>query len=319
MLAYLVRRIAMMIPILLLVSVIAFSLIHLVPGDPALVILGPEAPMETVEALREQMGLNRPLIVQYASWLGSTLQGDLGRSLVDRQPVAKLIVQRLPATMELAIFTFLVATVIAVPLGIYTAVKRGSVADWVGSVAALFGQSIPHFWLGIMLIMLFSLNLKWLPSSGYVHFWENPKANLLAMILPAVATGAREAAVITRYLRASLLEVLKADYVRTARAKGLGERIVILRHAVRNALIPVLTASGLQIAGLLGGLVITETIFTIPGFGRLIVDSIFQRDIPVVQGAVLFAALMVMTVNLLVDIIYSLVDPRIKLASGKGA
>ncbi len=309
----------MMIPILLLVSVIAFSLIHLVPGDPALVILGPEAPMETVEALREQMGLNRPLIVQYASWLGSTLQGDLGRSLVDRQPVAKLIVQRLPATMELAIFTFLVATVIAVPLGIYTAVKRGSVADWVGSVAALFGQSIPHFWLGIMLIMLFSLNLKWLPSSGYVHFWENPKANLLAMILPAVATGAREAAVITRYLRASLLEVLKADYVRTARAKGLGERIVILRHAVRNALIPVLTASGLQIAGLLGGLVITETIFTIPGFGRLIVDSIFQRDIPVVQGAVLFAALMVMTVNLLVDIIYSLVDPRIKLASGKGA
>jgi peptide/nickel transport system permease protein len=185
-------------------------------------------------------------------------------------------------------------------------------------VVALFGQSIPHFWLGIMLIVLFSLKLKWLPSSGYVHLWENPRANLLAMILPAAATGAREAAVITRYLRASLLEVLKQDYVRTARAKGLGERVVILRHAVRNALIPVITASGLQIAGLLGGLVITETIFTIPGFGRLIVDAIFQRDIPVIQGAVLCAALMVMAVNLLVDIVYSMVDPRIKL-SGKGA
>jgi len=309
----------MMIPILLLVSVIAFSLIHLVPGDPALVILGPEAPMETVEALREQMGLNRPLIVQYGSWLGATLQGDLGRSLVDRQPVAKMILQRLPATIELAGFTFLVSILIAIPIGVYTAVKRGSASDWLGSVAALFGQSIPHFWLGIMLIMLFSLKLKWLPSSGYVPFWENPKANLLAMILPAIATGAREAAVLTRYLRASLLEVLKQDYVRTARAKGLGERVVVMRHAVRNALIPVLTASGLQIAGLLGGLVITETIFTIPGFGRLIVDAIFQRDIPVVQGSVLFAALMVMTVNLMVDIIYSLVDPRIKLGTGKGA
>lgn len=316
--SYLVRRIALMIPILLLVSIIAFSLIHLVPGDPALVILGPEAPMETVEQLRKQLGLDRPVIIQYIEWLGSTLKGDLGRSLVDRQPVAQLIMQRLPATFELAVLTFLVAALIAVPIGIYTAVRRGSAADWVGSVAALFGQSIPHFWLGIMLIMLFSLKLQWLPSSGYVHFWEDPKANLLAMILPALATGAREAAVITRYLRASLLEVLKQDYVRTARAKGLSERVVTLRHAVRNALIPVITASGLQIAGLLGGLVITETIFTIPGFGRLIVDAIFQRDIPVIQGAVLFAALMVMSINLIVDLVYSLVDPRIKLA-GKGA
>jgi peptide/nickel transport system permease protein len=318
MVTYLVRRIALMIPILFLVSIIAFSLIHMVPGDPALVILGPEAPRETVEALRRQLGLDRPVIIQYLDWLGHTARGDLGRSLVDRQPVAKLIRQRLPATFELALLTFLFSTAIAVPIGIFTAVRRGSVADWIGSVVALFGQSIPHFWLGIMLIVLFSLKLKWLPSSGYVHLWENPRANLLAMILPAAATGAREAAVITRYLRASLLEVLKQDYVRTARAKGLGERVVILRHAVRNALIPVITASGLQIAGLLGGLVITETIFTIPGFGRLIVDAIFQRDIPVIQGSVLCAALMVMAVNLLVDIVYSMVDPRIKL-SGKGA
>jgi len=317
-LAFLTRRVALMIPILLLVSIIAFSLIHLIPGDPALVILGPEAPRETVEALRKQLGLDRPLVVQYAAWLGSALQGDLGRSLVDRQPVRKLIGQRLPATLELAALTFLLAITIAVPIGIYTSVRRGGVADWIGSVAALAGQSIPHFWLGIMLIMLFSLQWKLLPASGYVPIWVNWKANLLSLILPAFATGAREAAVTTRYLRASLLEVLKQDYVRTAKAKGLAEWVVILRHAVRNALIPVITASGLQIAALLGGLVITETIFTIPGFGRLIVDAIFQRDIPVVQGAVLFAAFMVMTVNLVIDIIYSAVDPRIKLSGGRG-
>lgn len=317
MLTFLLRRIALMIPILLLVSMIAFSLIHLVPGDPALVILGPEAPRETVETLRKQMGLDKPLPVQYATWLGKALTGNLGQSLVDRQPVTKLIRQRLPATLELAALTFLVSILIAVPIGIYTAVRRGGLADFVGTVAALAGQSIPHFWLGIMLIMFFSLKLQWLPSSGYVHIWENPKANLLAMIMPALATGAREAAVTTRYLRSSLLDVLKQDYVRTAKAKGLSDRIVVFRHAVRNALIPVITASGLQIASLLGGLVITETIFTIPGFGRLIVDAIFQRDIPVIQGAVLFAAVMVMTVNLLVDMVYSVVDPRIQLAGGR--
>jgi peptide/nickel transport system permease protein len=315
---FLARRVALMIPILLLVSILAFGLIHLVPGDPAQVILGPEASQETVHALRAQLGLDRPVLVQYASWLGHALHGDLGRSLVDRQPVGKLIAQRLPATLELAVLTFLLSLLIAVPIGVYTSVKRGGLADWVGSVAALAGQSIPHFWLGIMLIMFFSLQLKLLPPSGYVPFWVNPKANLLSLLLPAIATGAREAAVTTRYLRASLLDVLRQDYVRTARAKGLAQRVVILRHAVRNALIPVITASGLQIAALLGGLVITETIFTIPGFGRLIVDAIFQRDIPVVQGAVLVAALMVMGINLLVDVIYSLVDPRIKLAAGRG-
>jgi len=307
-----------MLPILLLVSIIAFSLIHLIPGDPALVILGPEAPRETVEALREQLGLNRPVIVQYLSWLGQVVQGDLGRSLVDRQPVLKLIWQRLPATLELAVLTFFVSILVAVPVGIYTAVRRGSVGDYFGSVASLMGQSIPHFWLGIMLIMFFALKLHWLPASGYVPIWQDPKANLLSLIMPALATGAREAAVTTRYLRASLLDVLRQDYVRTAKAKGLAERVVILRHATRNALIPVITASGLQIASLLGGLVITETIFTIPGFGRLIVDAIFQRDIPVIQGSVLFAALMVMTVNLAVDLIYSVVDPRIKLVGGRG-
>lgn len=317
MLVFLTRRVLLMVPILLLVSLIAFSLIHLIPGDPALVILGPEAPPETVAALRHQLGLDRPLVTQYVTWLGSVLRGDLGRSLVDRQPVTKLIGQRLPATLELAALTFLLSAMIAVPIGIYTATRRGGAADWIGSVAALAGQSIPHFWLGIMLIMFFSLQLHLLPASGYVPIWVNPKANLLSMVLPAFATAAREAAVTTRYLRASLLEVLRQDYVRTARAKGLANRVVILRHAVRNALIPVITASGLQVAALLGGLVITETIFTIPGFGRLIVDAIFQRDIPVVQGAVLCAALMVMVINLLVDLIYSQVDARIKLTGGR--
>ena len=317
MLRFLVRRIALMIPILLLVSIIAFSLIHLIPGDPAQVILGPEAPPETVAALRHQLGLDQPLPVQYLRWLGHVLKGDLGVSLVDRRPVSQLISQRFPATLELTILTFIISGLIAVPLGIFTSVKRGTMADWLGTTAALAGQSIPQFWLGIMLIMFFSLKLNILPSSGYVPFSQDPKANLMAMILPALATGAREAAVVTRYLRSSMLEVLKQDYIRTAQAKGLVTRVVILRHALRNALIPVITASGLQVAGLLGGLVITETIFTIPGFGRLVVDAIFQRDIPVIQGAVLFAALLVTVINLLVDVAYSLVDPRIKLAAGR--
>jgi peptide/nickel transport system permease protein len=318
MVTFLIRRVGLMLPILLLVSVIAFSLIHLVPGDPALVILGPEATKETVIQLRQNLGLDRPLIVQFGTWLGHAATGDLGRSLVDRQPVAKLIGERLPATLELTVLTFFVSMLVAVPLGVYTALRRGQFGDYAGSVLALIGQSVPTFWLGIMLIMFFALRLKVLPTSGYVPLWQNPKANLIAMILPVVVTGAREAAVLTRFLRANLLEVLSSDYVRTARAKGLGERTVIFRHAVRNALIPVLTASGLQIAGLLGGLVITETIFTIPGFGRLIVDAIFQRDMPVIQGAVLVVAVMVLIVNLAVDVIYSLVDPRIKLDGGRG-
>jgi peptide/nickel transport system permease protein len=318
MVTFLIRRVALMLPILFLVSVIAFSLIHLVPGDPATVIMGPEASPEAVMQLRRNLGLDRPLPVQFGTWLGHVAQGDLGRSLVDRQPVAKLIRQRLPATIELAILTFSFGLIVAVPLGVYTSLRRGQLGDYAGSVMALVGQSVPTFWLGIMLIMFFALKLKWLPASGYVPIWQDPKANLISMILPVVVTGAREAAVLTRYLRANLLEVLSSDYVRTARAKGLGERTVIFRHAVRNALIPVITASGLQIAGLLGGLVITETIFTVPGFGRMIVDAIFQRDMPVIQGAVLVVSMMVLLVNLMVDVIYSLVDPRIKLNGGRG-
>ncbi|MGE5674906.1 MAG: ABC transporter permease [Mycobacterium leprae] len=316
MLSYLVRRIALMIPIVFLVSLIAFSLIHLVPGDPARVILGPEAPLETVKAMDHRLGLDRPLALQYLTWIGQVAQGNLGQSLVDGEAVSSLVAQRLPATIELASLTFLVAILVAVPIGVYTAVRRGGIGDYTGTVASLMGQSIPIFWLGIMLIMFFSLKLKWLPASGYAPFSQDPAANLLSMIMPVIATGATQAASTTRYLRGSVLEVLKQDYVRTARAKGVAEWRVVMKHAVRNALIPVITASGLQIAALLGGLVITETIFTIPGFGSLMVNAIFQRDFPVVQGCVLVVALMVMIINLVVDLTYSLVDPRIKLAGG---
>ncbi|MFO7171857.1 MAG: ABC transporter permease [Bacillota bacterium] len=310
---FLIRRLLLTLPLVLLVSIITFALLRVLPGDPARTILGPEAPPEAVAALRERLGLNRPLHQQYLSWAGAALRGDLGESLVDGTPVTRLIAQRLPATLELAVFTFLVSSLIAVPLGITAALGRGRWPDFLGSALALAGLSVPHFWLGMLFILFFAVRLQWLPASGYVPFTEDPVQNVKAMLMPAVATGLREAGVVARFLRSSLLEVLRADFVRTARAKGLAERVVIFRHAVRNALIPVVTASGLQVAGLLGGLVITETIFVIPGFGRLIVDAIFTRDLTVVQGAVLVVALMVIAVNLVVDLLYALLDPRIGL------
>jgi peptide/nickel transport system permease protein len=315
--AIILRRLLLAVPVLLLVSILVFSLLHMLPGDPAAVILGQEATPEAVAALREELGLNKPILVQYLVWLGGVLHGDLGNSLVDHTPVSQLILQRLPATLELTIGTFLVAILIAVPAGILSATRPGSVVDYSSTVFALGGMSIPHFWLGMMFIVLFAVKLGWLPASGYVPFTEDPGANLAAMIMPMVATGLRESAVLMRMLRSSLLEVMHADYIRTAYAKGLRERAVIWRHALKNALVPVVTTSGLIVAGLLGGLVITESIFSIPGFGKLIIDSIFNRDYVTVQGAILVSALLVVLVNLCVDILYVLIDPRIK--SGKGA
>jgi len=315
--AFVFRRLVLSIPILLLVSIMVFSLIHLIPGDPVTVILGQEATPEAKTALRRELGLDRPLVTQYVSWLGNVLQGDLGRSLVDRSPVIDSIIQRLPPTIELAFGAFLVALLIALPAGIISAVRRGSVADYGSTLFALGGMSVPSFWLAMMFIILFAVKLQWLPASGYVPFFQDPRANLTAMLMPMVATGIRESAVLTRMLRSSMLEVLHADYVRTARGKGLRESVVVLRHAFRNALVPVVTSSGLLVAGLLGGLVITETIFSIPGFGRLIVDAIFQRDFVMVQGAILVSAVLVVLVNLIVDILLAVLDPRIKI--GKGA
>jgi peptide/nickel transport system permease protein len=311
--AFITRRLIMAVPVLLLVTIIVFSLLHLLPGDPATVILGQEATPEAIEAMRLELGLNKPLIIQYFDWLGKIIQGDFGRSLIDRTPVSKLILQRLPATMELTLGAFLVAVLIAFPAGIISAIRPGKWMDHFCTALALGGLSIPHFWLGMMFIILFAVKLGWLPASGYVPFSQDPAGNLSAMIMPMVATGLRESAVLMRMLRSSLLEVVEADYIRTAYSKGLSERTVIVAHALRNAMVPVLTTSGLVIASLLGGLVITETIFSIPGYGKLIVESIFNRDFVTVQGAILVSAVFVVFINLLVDILYTFIDPRITL------
>jgi peptide/nickel transport system permease protein len=312
--AFLIRRLLLTLPILFIVSVVCFSLINLIPGDPATVILGPEASEQAKEQMREQLGLNKPIVVQYVDWLGGVLHGDLGKSLVDGTPVSQLILQRLPVTLELALGTFLVSLTIAVVAGILSASKRGTWVDYVSTGFALGGISIPHFWLGMMFIIIFAVYLGWLPASGYVPFFEDPAANIAVMILPVLATGLRESAELMRMLRSSLLEELGSDYVRTAFSKGLSRRVVVIRHAVRNALIPFVTASGLQIAALLGGLVVTEQVFQLPGVGRLIVESILERDYTVVQGAVLTVTVIVILINVLVDLLYAVIDPRIALS-----
>ena len=311
--AYILKRLAMTIPILFLVSVMTFSLIHLIPGDPIRVILGEEASQETYNALRTQLGFDRPLVVQYFSWLGRVLQGDLGQSITDHVPVMDLIGQRIMPTIQLALGSFAVAILIAFPAGILAAVRRGRALDYFCSLGGLAGMSIPSFWLSMMLIIFFAVQLQWLPASGYTPFSVSPWQNITALLLPCLATGLRESAVLMRMLRASLLEVVNQDYIRTAKAKGVSETGLIIKHALRNALIPVVTASGLIMAGLLGGLVITESIFSIPGFGRLIIESVFKRDYVTVQGAILVSAMMVVLVNVLVDILYAVIDPRVKL------
>ncbi|MCY0900801.1 MAG: ABC transporter permease [Firmicutes bacterium] len=314
---FITRRILLTIPVLFLISVIVFSLLHLIPGDPARVILGQDATPAALQALRVQLGLTRPLWLQYVLWIGGVFHGNLGNSLQTGLPVAMLIGQALPVTVELAIGTIIVSGLIAIPLGIYAAVHKGRLADLITVFGASIGLSIPPFWLGIMLLLLFTVHFHLFPSSGFVPFFQNPIQNLQSMFLPVVATAVREAAVLLRMMRASLVEVLGADFIRTARAKGIVWRVVVVRHAVRNALVPVLTQSGLQVAGLLGGLVITETIFSLPGFGSLLVNSIFSRDYTIIQGSALVAALLVVGVNLVTDLCYGLIDPRIRM--GKGA
>jgi peptide/nickel transport system permease protein len=312
-LTFLIRRILLTVPILLLVTVMVFSLIHLIPGDVATVVLGQEATPAAKVAMRHRLGLDKPLPVQYFTWLNNVLHGNLGSSLTDGTPVAAEIKQRLPVTAELALASFIVAILIAIPSGIISAVFRGRPVDYGATVFAFLGMSVPGFWLAMLMIILFAVRLGWLPSSGYVPFSQDPMANLRAMLLPAIATGVRESAVLMRMMRSSLLEVLGQDYIRTARAKGLARSAVVFAHGLRNAMIPVITQSGLLIAGLLGGLVITETLFSIPGFGRLIVTAIFERDFITVQGAVLVSAILVVAVNFVVDMLYGALDPRIRL------
>jgi peptide/nickel transport system permease protein len=313
--AFLIRRLLLTLPILFIVSVICFSMINLIPGDPATVILGPEASEQAKEQMRDRLGLNKPIVVQYVDWVGGVLHGDLGESLVDRTPVSTLIKQRAPVTLELALGAFALSFTIAVIAGILSAYRRGTWVDYASTGFALGGVSIPHFWLGMMFIIIFAVNLGVLPASGYVPLFQDPRANIAAMILPVFAVGLRESGELTRMLRSSLLEELGSDYVRTAFSKGLSKRIVVIRHAVRNALIPFVTASGLQIAGLLGGLVVTEQVFQLPGLGRLVIESILERDYTTVQGTVLVITLTVVLVNVLVDLLYALIDPRISLSS----
>src|SRR5918911_3453857 len=313
--AFLVGRLLLTLPILFIVSVVCWSMINLIPGDPATVILGPEASEQAKEQMRDRLGLNKPIVVQYVDWVGGVLHGDLGESLVDRTPVSTLIKQRAPVTIELALGTFAVSFTIAVVAGILSAYRRRTWVDYASTGFALAGISVPHFWLGMMFIIIFAVNLGVLPASGYVPLFQDPIANIAAMILPVFATGLRESGELTRMLRSSLLEQLGSDYVRTAFSKGLSKRVVVIRHAVRNALIPFVTASGLQIAGLLGGLVVTEQVFQLPGLGRLVIESILKRDFTTVQGTVLVITLVVVLVNVLIDMLYAVIDPRISLSS----
>ena len=309
---YILRRLISSVPVVLLVSLVIFSLIHLTPGDPVVVMLGEEASPEARDALRRQLGLDQPLPVQYGVWLARVLQGDLGRSIRTNQPVSEAIVQRLPVTIELALLAVAISLVVAVPAGIVAAIRRNSTADVASTVFSLLGVSMPNFLLAILLIYVFSLQLRWLPPIGYVNPLQDPAGNLRGMIMPALTLGLALAAVVARLMRSSLLETLNQDYVRTAWAKGLREGLVIRRHAMKNSLIPVVTVVGLQLGNLLGSAVVTETIFALPGVGRLVIDSIFQRDFPLVQGVVLYLALIFLLVNLLVDLVYGFLDPRIR-------
>lgn len=312
MVVFALRRLLSAIPTLLIVTLLVFAMVKLLPGDPARLLLGQEATPQSIAELRRSLGLDRPLPTQYLSWLGDLLRLDFGRSVQDNTPVGTLIAQKLPVTMQLAAFSMLISLLISVPAGVLGAVKRGTWVDQLLTLFALSGISLPSFFLGILLIYLFSIKLAWIPASGYTGFLENPGRNLLLLLLPAVTLGTGVAAVLTRYLRASLSETLTQDYVRTAHAKGVTQSQVTLRHALRNALIPFLTVFGLQLGGLLGGAVITEQIFSIPGFGRLLVDAVFSRDLPVIQAMVLVSAVAVFIVNFLVDLSYAAADPRIR-------
>ena len=313
---YLLRRLAYFIPVIFLVSVVVFSITMLMPGDPAMAFLGDAMGQDKAAyaAMRAELGLDRPIAVQYASWLGRAVRGDFGRSVRTREPVVEGVRARLPVTLQLTAMALVFALVVAVPVGIVSATRPNSWLDTIGTVVAIGVVAIPEFWLGILLIYLFAVSLHWLPSSGYVPLAMGLWPSVSSMLMPAVALGTTVTAVTMRQVRASLLEVLRQEYVVVARAKGLSEPRVVRVHAVKNALIPVVTIVGLQIGRLVGGAVVVETIFALPGMGRLAADSIFFRDFPMLQGVVLVMATSVLLFNLLTDVLYAYLDPRIRYA-----
>jgi peptide/nickel transport system permease protein len=312
MFALFVRRLVQLVPTLFLVSVLIFGLQHLLPGDPAMMMAGEDRDPEVIESLRRQYHFDQPIPIQYLYWIGGVLTGDLGQSIRLKLPVLALIVEKLPVTLQLATMAMVIALAIGVTAGILSAVNKNSWIDYVVSVVSLLGISTPNFWLGIMLIFVFAVTLGWLPASGYVSPFEDPWQSLATTIMPAFVLGNAIAGVIMRHTRGAMLQALSSDYVRTARAKGLSERKVVLKHAMRNALTPVITLGALEFGTLLSGAVLTEQIFTIPGFGKLIVDAVLNRDYAVVQGVVLVTATTYILLNLLADIGYILVNPRLR-------
>ena len=312
MLNFLGRRIVQLVPTLFFVSVLIFSLQQLLPGDPALTMAGEERDPAVIEQIRKQYHLDQPVVVQYTYWIKGVLGGDFGESLRVKVPVRELIVQKLPVTLQLASMAIVIAFLIGIPAGIISAVKQGTAWDFGANLFALWGISTPNFWLGIMLIFLFSIKLGWLPASGYVPLTEDWRASLASTIMAAFVLGNAIAAILMRHTRSAMLQVLDSDYIRTARAKGISERDVILKHALRNALTPVITLGALELGTLLSGAVLTEQIFSIPGFGKLIVDAVFNRDYAVVQGVVLVTATVYITLNLVADLAYMLVNPRLR-------
>ena len=316
---YFVQRVLQLIPVLILVSVAVFLIIRIIPGDPVLVMLGidPEERAriseEQYETLKHQLGYDRPIYVQYVNWVSRIVQGDMGLSLRSRRPIFDVIFERYPATLYLALTALLTGVLIAIPTGVIAAMRQNTSVDYAAMGFALWGIAVPNFWLALMLIVLFSLKLGWLPSIGYASPFENPWLFLQHVFLPAIVMGTDLAAPLTRYIRAEMLEQLTQDYVRTAWAKGLPARMVIVRHALKNSLIAAVTVVGLQTARLLGGSTIVETVFSWPGVGRLLIEGIYSRDYPIVQGSVLLIAVTFVFINLFVDIVYKWLDPRIKL------
>lgn len=309
---YILRRSVALLPVLLIVATVGFVLIHLAPGDPAAVMLGPDATPQEVESLRHILGLDQPLILQLARWYARVLQGDLGYSIFLHRPVIQAITERLEPTVLLTTMSLAVGIAMGVPAGIIAAVRRNSWVDQATMGLALCGLTVPSFWLGLNLILVFSLYLGLFPVAGYTPFKESVPAALRSLVLPALTLGFTGSALIARMTRSSMLEVLSEDYIRTARSKGSPERKVIYRHALRNAMIPTLTVIGLTIGGLLAGAVVTETVFALPGVGRLVISSVLRRDYPVIQGVLMFIASMYVLVNLLIDLLYVSLNPRIK-------
>lgn len=312
MLSLIGRRVLIAIPTLFLVSLFVFALQRALPGDPFLVIAGEERDPEVIARLRELYRMDDPIVVQFFAWLGQVVQGDFGRSLRTGEPVLHLILQKLPVTFQLATASIIVAIGIGVPMGILAARHKGTVTDYTASALALSGLSIPNFWLGIMLILVVSVQWKLLPASGYEPFFSDPVGAIQRLVMPAFVLGGGLSAVLMRHTRSAMLEVMRSDYVRTARAKGLDENTVVNRHALRNALVPIITLSTLLFGELLAGAVLTEQVFTIPGFGKLIVDAVFNRDYGVVQGVVLCTAIGFIVLNLFADVLYILVNPRLR-------